>query len=145
MTEPDWERLAQSAPGRMTVVSIDVELVVVALRQAGAHFAYAHGSRNDGTARPDSDLDVAAWFGRRDAPASWEVDVPSAVDLLVLDRAPLYLAGRIAMSGRLLFDDDPSARVRWEADTRTMYLDELPYIEQMACEYLEALAARGRR
>lgn len=129
----------------MAVVSIDVGTVVVALRQAGARFAYTHGSRNDGTARPDSDFDVAAWFGRRNAPASWEVDLPGDADLLVLDRAPLYLAGRVAMSGRLLFDDDPSARVRWEADTRTMYLDELPYIKQMAREYLQAVAARGRR
>ena len=65
--------------------------------------------------------------------------------MLVLDRAPLDLAGRVAMSGRLLFDDDPLTRVRWEADTRTMYLDELPYIKQMVREYLQAVAARGRR
>ncbi len=42
-------------------------------------------------------------------------------------------------------DPDPPARVAWEADTRTMYLDELPYIRQSAAEYLRAVADRGRR
>jgi hypothetical protein len=46
------------------------------------------------------------------------------VDLLVLDAAPLELAGRVALHGRLLFDDDPPARVRWQAQTRLIYLDE---------------------
>ncbi|MDQ3714786.1 MAG: nucleotidyltransferase domain-containing protein [Actinomycetota bacterium] len=118
--------------------------IVAALRAAGARFGYLHGSRNDATSRPTSDVDVAAWFGRR-PPASWEVAVPSNVDLLVLDTAPLYLAGRVALRGRLLFEDDPAARVRWEADTRTVYLDERPYIDAMAKEYLRAVADRGRR
>jgi hypothetical protein len=39
------------------------------------------------------------------------------VDLLVLDGAPLELAGRVAVGGRLLFEDDPAERVRWEAMT----------------------------
>lgn len=114
------------------------------LRAAGASFGYVHGSRAAGTDRPDSDLDVAAWFDAR-APQSWEVALPAGVDLLVLNTAPLFLAGRVALYGRLLFDVDPSARVAWEADTRTVYLDERPFLEQMARESLDALARRGRR
>ena len=34
-----------------------------ALRRQGAVFAYLHGSRAAGTARPDSDIDIAAHFG----------------------------------------------------------------------------------
>jgi len=116
--------------------------IVAGLRTAGARFGYLHGSRNAETSRPTSDVDVAAWFGGR-PPASWEVALPGDVDLLVLDTAPLYLAGRVALRGRLLFDDEPATRVRWEADTRTVYLDERPYIEAMAREYLEAVAQRG--
>lgn len=118
--------------------------IVAALRAAGAVFGYLHGSRAAGTARPDSDTDVGAHFAGR-APSSWEVPLPAGVDLVVLDRTPLYLAGRIALRGRLLFDDDPPTRVAWEADTRLRYLDELPYIEQMTREYLQAVAASGRR
>lgn len=96
---------------------------IQALRQAGARFAFVHGSRAQGTPRPDSDLDVAAWWGR-EAPSPWEVLLPPGVDLLVLDDAPLELAGRVALHGVLLFDDDPPARVRWQAQTRLIYLDE---------------------
>jgi hypothetical protein len=99
------------------------------LRAAGARFAFIHGSRVLGRARPDSDLDVAAWWGAG-PPASWEVDLPIGVDLVVLDSAPLWLAGRIAQEGRLLFDDDPPARVRWQAETRLRYLDEVPVIRE---------------
>ncbi|MCD2187214.1 nucleotidyltransferase domain-containing protein [Actinomycetospora soli] len=99
--------------------------IVAALRAAGARFGFLHGSRAAGTHRPDSDVDVAAWWGEY-APAAFEVDLPADVDLLVLDGAPLLLAGRVAMYGVLLFDDEPVARVRWTATTRKIFVDELP-------------------
>lgn len=134
-----------SAPAAtMSPVEADEADVVASLRDAGAAFGYVHGSRATGEQTPDSDLDVAAYFGEP-VPSSWQVRLPAGVDLLVLDTAPLYLAGRVALLGRLLFDDDPPARVAWEADTRTIYLDERPFIDQMAFEYLAALADRGRR
>jgi predicted nucleotidyltransferase len=116
--------------------------IVAALRAAGSRFAFVHGSRANGAARDDSDVDVAAWWGAA-APASFEVGLPSGVDLLVLDSAPLELAGRIALRGVLLFDDDPAARVRWLATTRKIYLDELPRIERSRREFLESVR-RGR-
>jgi hypothetical protein len=113
----------------VATVTFDKVGVVDALRSAGARFALVHGSRARGSARADSDLDVGAWWGAR-PPASWEVDLPAGVDLVVLDTAPLWLAGRIAQEGLLLFDDDPPARVRWQADTRLRYLDEIPAIRE---------------
>lgn len=126
----------------MIEVHVDADATVAALRSAGARFAYLHGSRVDGTARPDSDVDVGAHFGGL-APHSWDVGVPDGVDLVVLDDAPLYLAGRIALRGRLIFQEDPAERVRWEAETRVRYLDELPLIQESAREYLAAVARRG--
>lgn len=93
-----------------------------ALRDAGAVFALLHGSRVAGTERPGSDLDVAAWFGRQ--VGSWEIGLPAAVDLLVLDTAGIELAGRVAQSGWLLLDDDPAVRVAWQADRSKRYLDD---------------------
>lgn len=110
--------------------------IVNALRRAGARFAYLHGSHAEGTASAASDVDVAAFFGR--AVDSWAVTLPDDVDLLVLDTAPLELAGRVATKGQLLFDDDPAQRVRWEAMTRTIYFDELPRIEQARADFAAA-------
>lgn len=114
-------------------------VTVSALRKAGASFAYIFGSVARGTQTPTSDLDVAAFF-REPAPASFEVEVPSGVDLLVLNSAPLELAGRVALEGVLLFEDDPSERVRWEATTRKIYLDERYRIERSHREFLESVS-----
>lgn len=121
--------------------------VVAALRAAGAGFAFAFGSRVPGAHPPpraESDLDVAAWFDGEVAP--WEVAVPERVDLLVLDTAPLELAGRVAQWGVLLLDDDPPARVRWQALTRRVYLDEQPRVEQARRDFVAGrrAVARGR-
>lgn len=108
------------------------------LRRHGARFAYLFGSRATGRARPDSDVDVAAYFGEN-APASFDVLLPHGVDLLVLDGAPLELRGRVSLEGKLLFEDDPVSRVRWESTTRKIYLDELPRLRRAHREFLEAV------
>jgi uncharacterized protein len=116
---------------------------VAVLRQAGARFAYLHGSRVTGRQRANSDIDIAAYFGGR-PPNSFDVLLPPGVDLLVLDDAPLELAGRVAVGGRLLFQDDQVARVRWEAMTRKIYFDELPRITRAHREFAAAVTARAR-
>jgi predicted nucleotidyltransferase len=121
---------------------VDPEPVIAVLRAAGARFAFVFGSRAEGRERCDSDLDVAAWWGS-EPPAPWKVPVPDGVDLLVLDHTPLELAGRVAMRGVLLFDDDPPARVAWQADTRTVYLDDLPGYRARQREWAEVVSARG--
>ncbi len=65
------------------------------------------------------------------------------MDLIVINDLPLELAGRIALEGVVILDDDPAARVRWVADTRKIWLDERPRFEAAHRTFLEA-AARGR-
>lgn len=126
-----------------TVISEPNEAAVTStLRAAGARFAFVHGSRSDGRSRPDSDLDVGAWWAA-DPPHSWELELSPNVDLVILNRAPLWLAGRIALHGRLLFDDSPKDRIAWQADTRRIWLDERPRILQSQEEFRAAVAARG--
>jgi predicted nucleotidyltransferase len=111
------------------------------LLEAGAAFALVIGSQARGTARADSDLDVAAfWTG--EPPAIWEVPLPSGVDLVILNDAPLELAGAAALEGQVLFEVDEVARVRWVATTRKIWLDERPRFERSHAEFLEAV--RGR-
>ena len=126
----------------MTDVATRTAEAVEALRRHGAVFAYLHGSQAADTARPASDIDVAASFGRR-GPQKFEILLPPGVDLLVLDDAPLELAGRVALHGTLLFETEPRARVVWEATTRKIYFDELPRITQAHREFADAVR-RGR-
>lgn len=113
------------------------------LRKSGARFAYLHGSRVLGHDRPDSDIDIAAYFGGQ-PPNAFDILLPPGVDLLVLDHAPLELAGRVAVGGKLLFDDDPVSRVRWEATTRKIYFDELPRITRAHREFAASVIDRHR-
>lgn len=114
------------------------EEATAALRARGALFAYIFGSVARGEDTPSSDLDVAALFPAS-APQSFEVDMPLGVDLLVLNSAPLEIKGKIALEGSLFFEDDEVARVRWEATTRKIYLDERYRIERSHREFLETL------
>jgi len=111
------------------------------LRVGGAYFAYLHGSQVTGTADENSDIDLATLF-HDPAPSSFALDLPPGVDLMVLNSAPLEVAGRIACHGTLVLEADETARVRWESMTRTVYLDEKYRIERSHREFLEA-AARG--
>lgn len=112
------------------------------LRAHGAKFAFLHGSQAAGSATDASDVDVAAYFGSGVDPSIVVADLPDRADLLVLHTAPLELAGRVALHGRLLFEVDPSARVQWQATTRKLYLDEQPRIRQARRDFVEA-HARG--
>ena len=124
----------------MTVPVLDARAAeaVAALRGAGARFAFVHGSVAAGSSRADSDFDVAAWWSS-DPPAAFEVLLPSGVDLVVLNGAPLELAGRIALHGRPLFDDDSPSRIHWTATTRKIYADELPRLQRSHREFAEAV------
>ncbi|GLV08483.1 nucleotidyltransferase domain-containing protein [Mycobacterium paraintracellulare] len=115
---------------------------VEALQNHGAIFGYLHGSRTSGNARPDSDIDIAAYFDGQ-PPAGFQVLLPPGADLVVLNRAPLELAGRIALDGKLLFQRDPGARVVWEATTRKIYLDELPRLTRAHQDFADAVLRRG--
>lgn len=112
------------------------------LQRHGAVFGYLYGSRAAGTAGPDSDIDVAAYFHEH-PPEKFEVLLPAGVDLLVLNHAPLELAGRVAAAGELLFEADAAARVGWEATTRKIYFDELPRMNRSHQEFAEAVLRRG--
>lgn len=116
---------------------------VEALKSRRAVFAYLHGSRAAGTAGPDSDIDIAAYFAGQ-PPQVFEVLLPAGVDLVVLNGAPVEIAGRVALEGELLFESDPAARVVWEATTRKIYFDELPRLNRAHREFAEAVLRRGR-
>ena len=83
-------------------------------------------------------MDIAAWFGRPVDAWVAAAGLAEVVDLLVLDTAPLELAGRVALRGQLIFEVDPPVRVAWEATIRKIYLDEQPRIQQARRDFVQA-------
>jgi uncharacterized protein len=117
---------------------IDVAGLQAVLRRHGVRFAMVFGSHAEGRARPDSDVDLAVWV---DEPLDdWALrgDLPEGVELVDLGRAPEGLAGRIALTGEVILDDDPVRRIRWQASTRKRHLDEAFRREQFRRDFVQA-------
>lgn len=116
----------------------------------GAVCAYLFGSRARGTARPESDVDLAVLL-KTAPPRTFEgLPLPLEtklermlglpVQVVVLNWAPADLVHRVLSDGRLLFDADPSRRIRFEVRSRNEYFDLLPILR----EYRRPRAATRR-
>lgn len=101
---------------------------------------YLFGSVARGSARPDSDVDVAVLF-ERDSPStlaesgvgvSGELErrLGCAVDLVVLNRASADLVHRVLRDGIVVVDRDPSTRMRFEVRARNAYFDLKPVLDE---------------
>ncbi len=74
--------------------------------------AYLFGSYADGTAHRKSNLDLAFLFNEPGAEMALQVKLSDvtgfeAIDLLNLNKAPLYLQFKVITSGRLIYESDP--------------------------------------
>ena len=110
---------------------------VFALRD-GVLAVYLFGSVARGTARGDSDVDVAVLF--RSSPArqlhgprlvlegELERVLGRHVDLVVLNEVPADLRIRVLREGRLLVDRDRAARIAFEVRTRNEAFDLEPVL-----------------
>ncbi len=128
------------APGSADVADDDpvVAAVVEGLEASEVTFALLFGTRATGQATEHSDVDVAVWSHK---PIDlWELQgsLPDGVDLVDLRHAPDGLTGRISITGKILIDRDPPARVRWLADTRKRYLDEAPRRARFRRDFADA-------
>lgn len=100
--------------------------------------AWLFGSRARGTARAQSDLDLAVLFSQ-DPPrtlAGLHLDLADRltgalgvpVDLVILNRAPVDLAYRVLRDGVLVGDWDRAKRIRFEVRLRNEYFDLFPHL-----------------
>lgn len=110
--------------------------------------AYLFGSRVQGTARPDSDVDIAVIL-----PAALEEEEafserirllgqledllqPRQVDVVDLERVPPLLAHEVLRSSVLLCEHDPDRRIIVEAKRQAEYLDFVPRLQYYRKEVL---------
>jgi len=101
---------------------------------------YVYGSVARGEARGASDIDVAVLYAQEPRPTleglglelgyTLERLLGRPVDLVILNRAPLDLIHRVLRDGVLVYDSDPSSRIRFEVQARNAYFDLLPYLRQ---------------
>lgn len=104
----------------------------------GIDAVYLFGSSARGTARPDSDVDVAVLFDHRPKPrldgprfeleGDLERALGHAVDLVVLNEAPVDLRARVLRDGKLVLERDRSARIAFEVRTRNEAFDLEPVL-----------------
>jgi predicted nucleotidyltransferase len=92
-------------------------IVDVLDRRFGLDTLWLYGSEAQGTAKPDSDVDLAALFRRRaepldvfDARTDLEEILHREVDLVDLDQTSPILGMQVLQHGRLLVDHDPGRR-----------------------------------
>jgi predicted nucleotidyltransferase len=122
-------------------------------RESDVVNALLFGSRARGSARADSDVDVAielASGAARDALAlgglasRLESAVRRPFSLVLLDEAPPPLAYRIFRDGRVVVERDHDALVKRKARAILDYLDFKPVEDLCTAGVLRAAAARGR-
>lgn len=117
-------------------------------RCPGVVFAYLFGSRAAGDAGPLSDVDVAVYLADGTDAASARLDIIGAltrhlgtdeVDVVVLNTAPIALAGRVLSERRVILDRRPFTRQRYESLTTREFLD----FRQFEHRLLQRRFARG--
>jgi predicted nucleotidyltransferase len=95
-------------------------------------FAYVFGGAGRRDLRPLSDVDVAVYLDDAVDPVPARLDLigvvtkhlgTDEVDLVVLNRAPTALLGRIVQSRRVIADKDPFLRHRFESLELRKFLD----------------------
>ena len=101
-------------------------------RCPGVVFAYLFGGVGAGRIRPLSDVDVAIYLDEAVDPLEARLEAVRAVtahlgtdevDLVVLNRAPTALAGRVLQTRRVILDRDPFRRHRFESLALRTFLD----------------------
>ena len=95
-------------------------------------FAYLFGSAATGMLTPRSDVDVAVFSAPGADTHAVLLSVAracarhlgsDAVDIVLLNTAPISLAGRVLLSRRVLLDRDPHVRHRYESLHMRMFQD----------------------
>lgn len=138
---------------------MDLELLRERLRPVFARFGvsccYFFGSRAGKDYYPTSDLDLAVLFAPRSPEADLEAEIALAqavsealaplglkVDLVSLQRAPIYLKFAAVSTGKVIYCTDEEFRTDFEEAVVRDYLDFKPFLDAYYREMVEDLLSR---
>lgn len=139
-------------PGTFTFSDADRER----LRALGVASVYLFGSHATGTASRRSDYDFAV-LTQRGRPVPERLDptyyalydllekycprtlANDVIDIVFLERAPLELRSHVVRYGRILFDDAPQVRARFEERTMEAAADYAPLLRRFDQTILASL------
>lgn len=133
-----------------------LQAAVAACVKAGAELVYLFGSQARGKVWAESDVDLAVLLGLgipRERYGKVRVELiaelmsvfdSNTVDVVVLNEAPpLLVYEGVIQGGRLLFEKDKSARIRFEVRAFQEYVDTAP-LREIQNRYLkEAIRRRA--
>jgi predicted nucleotidyltransferase len=131
-----------------------VGVTLARLSVPGVASVYVFGSRSEGRAHRESDLDFAVLLDRGFYPTDRErfearlrliAELSSRfpgtpIDLVVLNDAPPLLARRIVTQGRRVFCADPAADHAFVRDVQLRAADLAPFLRRMRRIKLDAIA-----
>jgi predicted nucleotidyltransferase len=117
-------------------------------------FAYLFGSQARGTAGILSDIDIAVFFDETanqgvklygpecELIPEMERLLERPVDLVVLNKASIFLRYQVLKDGELLFCNSEEARINFHEETIRRYLDFLPF-RKVQNHYLKRRLTEG--
>jgi predicted nucleotidyltransferase len=138
---------------RTDIESLRRHVEVVVEEQMEVTLVYLFGSQATGEVGPLSDVDLAvllapgapvAQIRSRLAHAFSAALEGAAVDLVILNRAPIELAYAVIAQGELFYERDRAGRIEYEADVMSRYGDYLPYLRMQRQEILEGVGDERR-
>ena len=131
------------------------EMLPAALAQYPVDAAYVYGSVSQGKVTPFSDVDVALLLAtllppyerlRLELAVQGQIEAAGrvpAVDVRVINDAPLTVRGRIVQRGILVYERDRKRRVAFEVATRKRYFDYAPVARRLRDAFLARVHKQG--
>jgi predicted nucleotidyltransferase len=137
------------------VITLDAKLLLEKLKPVFQHFGvtccYLFGSRASQDFYPDSDIDLAVIFDKFSPnkhnlaleiemnEAITEILTPMEVDLLFLQKAPIYLRFDAISNGKVIYCTNEEFRTDFESITVRDYLDFKPVLDMYYREMAEEI------
>lgn len=138
----------------LTAKTIVQKIVELLSEQADIVALYLFGSQAQGKVHRESDVDVAILFANTLTPEALfdrllsigtmlELHLPLPVDLIALNRAPIFLRFQVIKNGKLILERDRTERCLFQMHTMNAYYDAKPYLDYQRESMIRRIQEQG--